>query len=102
VKIDIPSLLVHLRARHVEEARRTRRRPSAEAVAMAAASWVLADPRRYGAAQQAGRPGRALSRGGRIGALPPPLSAWTRARDAPAPPARTFRQWWRESGRERS
>jgi L-lactate dehydrogenase complex protein LldF len=102
VKIDIPSLLVYLRARHVEEARRARRRPSAEAVAMAAASWVMADPRRYGAAQQAGKPGRALGRGGRIRALPPPLSAWTRARDAPAPPARTFRQWWRESGRERS
>ena len=88
VKIDIPSLLVYLRARHVEEARRARRRPSAEAVTMAAAAWVLADPRRYGAAQQAGRPGRALGRGGRIRALPPPLSAWTGARDAPAPPPR--------------
>ena len=45
---------------------------------MAAASWVMADPRRYAAAQRAGRSGRALSRGGRIRALPPPLSAWTR------------------------
>ena len=78
------------------------RRPSAEAVAMAAASWVMADPRRYGAAQQAGKPGRALGRGGRIRALPPPLSAWTRARDAARPAGQTFRQWWRESGRERS
>ena len=102
VKIDIPSLLVYLRARHVEEHREEHRVPSTEAVTMAAASWVMADPRRYAAAQRAGRSGRALSRGGRIRALPPPLSAWTRARDAPAPPARTFRQWWRESGRERS
>src|SRR5580692_6311751 len=102
VKIDIPSLLVYLRARHVEEHREHHRVPSPEAVAMAAASWVMADPRRYAAAQRAGRSGRALSRGGRIRALPPPLSAWTRARDAPAPPARTFRQWWRESGRGRS
>jgi L-lactate dehydrogenase complex protein LldF len=102
VKIDIPSLLVYLRARHVEEHREEHRVPSPEAVTMAAASWVMADPRRYAAAQRAGRSGRALSRGGRIRALPPPLSAWTRARDAPAPPARTFRQWWRESGRERS
>jgi L-lactate dehydrogenase complex protein LldF len=99
VKIDIPSLLVYLRARHVEESRRDHRVPSPEAVTMAAASWVMADPRRYAAAQRAGRSGRALSRGGRIRSLPPPLSAWTRARDAPAPPARTFRQWWRESGR---
>jgi L-lactate dehydrogenase complex protein LldF len=102
VKIDIPSLLVYLRARHVEEAQRAHRLPRAEEVTMAAASWVMADPRRYGAAQRAGRPGRALSRGGRIRALPPPLSAWTRARDAPVPPAQTFRQWWRESGRGRS
>ena len=102
VKIDIPSLLVHLRARHVEEVRRDHRRPSAEAITMAAAAWVMADPGRYAAAQRAGRSGRVLSRGGRISALPPPLSAGTRARDAPAPPARTFRQWWRESGRERS
>jgi L-lactate dehydrogenase complex protein LldF len=102
VKIDIPSLLVYLRARHAEAARSARRVPSAEAVTMAAASWVMADPRRYGAAQQAGRAGRVLSRGGRIRALPPPLSGWTRARDVPVPPARTFRQWWRESGRPRS
>ncbi len=100
VKIDIPTLLVHLRARHVEEARRTHRLPRAEAVTMAAASWIMADPRRYAAAQRAGRSGRLLSRGGRISALPPPLSAWTRARDVPAPPARTFREWWRDSHQE--
>jgi L-lactate dehydrogenase complex protein LldF len=100
VKIDIPTVLVHLRARHVEEARRTHRLPRAEAVTMAAASWVMADPRRYAAAQRAGRSGRLLSRGGRISALPPPLSAWTRARDVPAPPARTFREWWRDSHQE--
>jgi L-lactate dehydrogenase complex protein LldF len=92
VRIDIPSLLVHLRARHVEEAARDRRLPTAEAVAMAAASWVMASPGRYAAAQRAGR---ALGRGGRIRRLPPPLSAWTAARDVPAPPAQTFREWWR-------
>jgi L-lactate dehydrogenase complex protein LldF len=95
VRIDIPSILVHLRARHVEEAARARRVPSAEAVAMAAASWVMASPARYAAAQRGGRAGRALGRGGRIRRLPPPLSAWTAARDVPTPPARTFREWWR-------
>jgi L-lactate dehydrogenase complex protein LldF len=95
VRIDIPSILVHLRARHVEEAARARRVPSAEAVAMAAASWVMASPGRYAAAQRGGRAGRSLRRGGRIRRLPPPLSAWTAARDAPAPPAQTFREWWR-------
>jgi L-lactate dehydrogenase complex protein LldF len=95
VKIDIPSLLVHLRARHVDEAADTRRVPSPEAVTMAAASWVMARPRRYEAAQRGGQAGRLLGRGGRIRRLPPPLSAWTAARDAPEPPAQTFRQWWR-------
>lgn len=96
VKIDIPSLLVHLRARHVETAARQRRAPAPEAVAMAAAAWVMASPARYQAAQRAGRLGRVLSRRGRIRRLPPPLAAWTLARDAPAPPARTFREWWRD------
>ena len=95
VRIDSPSLLVHLGARHVEEAARDRPVPGAEAVAMAAASWVMASPARYAAAQRAGRSGRVLRRGGRIRWLPPPLSAWTAARDAPAPPAQTFREWWR-------
>ena len=90
VKIDIPSLLVHLRARHVEAA--GRRTP--EAITMAAASWVMASPARWGAAQNASRLGRMLGRGGLTRRRPPPLSGWTAARDAPAPPAQTFRQWW--------
>ena len=90
VKIDIPSLLVHLRARHVEAAGHR----SPEAITMAAASWVMASPARWGAAQNASRLGRMLGRGGRIRRLPRPLSGWTAARDAPVPPAQTFRQWW--------
>jgi L-lactate dehydrogenase complex protein LldF len=100
VKIDIPSLLVHLRARHVAEASGAHRLPSAEAVTMAAASWVMASPRRYAAAQRAGSAGRLISRRGAITALPPPLAAWTRTRDAPVPPRQTFRQWWRTEHRE--
>ncbi|HEY6274969.1 MAG TPA: LutB/LldF family L-lactate oxidation iron-sulfur protein [Streptosporangiaceae bacterium] len=95
VKIDIPTVLVHLRARHVEEAADGHRVPSPEAVTMAAAAWVMASPARWAAAQRASRLGRALGRGGRIRRLPPPLSGWTTARDAPSPPAQTFREWWR-------
>ncbi|HEX5190977.1 MAG TPA: LutB/LldF family L-lactate oxidation iron-sulfur protein [Streptosporangiaceae bacterium] len=95
VKIDIPSILVHLRARHVEEAARTSRVPSPEAVTMAAAAWAMSDPARFAAAQRGGRFGRLLGRRGAIRRLPPPLSGWTRARDAPVPPSETFRQWWR-------
>jgi L-lactate dehydrogenase complex protein LldF len=100
VKIDIPSLLVNLRAEHVETYRAEHRIPTAEAVAMAAASWIMSDPRRWAAAQAASRAGRLIARGDRdrggrrIRSLPPPLSAWTGARDAPEPPPETFRQWW--------
>jgi L-lactate dehydrogenase complex protein LldF len=93
VRIDIPSLLVRLRAQHVDANRGGV--PSAEAVAMAAASWVMSTPGRFGAAETASRLGRLLGRStGRISTLPPPLSAWTASRDVPRPPEETFRQWW--------
>jgi L-lactate dehydrogenase complex protein LldF len=95
VRIDIPSLLVRLRARHVDEQRSAHRVPSAEALSMAAAAWVMASPTRFAAAEKASRAARLLGRSaGRISALPPPLSAWTASRDAPRPPAETFREWW--------
>ncbi len=95
VRIDIPAMLVHLRARHVEE-RAERTVPSAEAVAMAAMSWVMAKPARFRGAERLMRLGRILGRrDDRITALPPPLSAWTASRDLPRPPATTFREWWR-------
>jgi L-lactate utilization protein LutB len=101
VKIDIPSVLVHLRARHVGAARHAHRLPGPEAITMAAASWVMADPGRFATAQRAAKLGRALGRGGRIRTLPPPLSGWTEARDMPVPAAMTFREWWRhEHSRE--
>jgi L-lactate dehydrogenase complex protein LldF len=102
VRIDIPSMLVHLRARHVEEHAGRHRVPSPEAVAMAVAAWAMGDPGRFAAAQKASRVGRLLARGrGRISSLPPPLSAWTASRDLPAPPTQTFRQWWASRGAQR-
>ena len=96
VRIDIPSILVHLRARHVEEAASA---PGAQRRGGRHGGRGLGDGQpgqvRGSAARRPGRAGL-LGRGGRIRRLPPPLSAWTAARDAPAPPARTFRQWWRQ------
>jgi L-lactate dehydrogenase complex protein LldF len=92
VRIDIPTILVHLRTRHVEAASRV----SPEAVAMAAAAFVLAGRRRFAFGERLLRVGRLLGqRRGRIRRLPPPLSAWTASRDAPRPPEQSFRQWWR-------
>lgn len=101
VKIDLPALLVRLRAEHVERAGATRARPTSEAVAMSAAGAVMASPARFAAAGRAVGLGRPLLRRGRLRLpLPPPLNGWTASRDVPDPPAETFRQWWaRERGR---
>jgi L-lactate dehydrogenase complex protein LldF len=104
VKIDIPSILVDLRAQHVEARADTSLLPSLEAVAMKAAAVAMADPRKWSLAQGTSRAGRLLGRrrdgaDRRITALPPPMSAWTSSRDLPLPPEETFRQWW---ARERS
>jgi L-lactate dehydrogenase complex protein LldF len=102
VKIDIPSILVHLRARHVEEAASASRVPGAEAATMAVAAWAMSSPARFAAAQRSASLGRVLGRAGKIRRLPTPLSGWTTARDAPVPPARTFRQWWQHEHKEPS
>ena len=94
VKIDIPSMLVQLRAEHVEQARANHPMPTPEALAMAAAAFVMARPRVFDRATRLLGLGRLFARRGRIRALPFPLSAWTSSRDAPSPPAQTFRQWW--------
>ena len=93
VRIDIPAVLVDLRRQHVE-AVAEKSVPSAESVAMAAAAWTMGDAKRFRLAGRAGRFGRLFARRGRIGTLPPPLSAWTRSRDVPTPPTETFRDWW--------
>jgi L-lactate dehydrogenase complex protein LldF len=96
VKIDIPALLVELRTRHVEMARSTRHgRPDGEAVAMAAAAYVMSRPRRFARAGKLSRLGRVLLRHGRSRLpLPEALAAWSASRDLPTPPTETFREWW--------
>jgi L-lactate dehydrogenase complex protein LldF len=99
VKIDIPSVLVHLRGRVVREAKGDgwRAKLAAERLSMRAMARTFNSRRRYEAAQRAARIGAwPLSRDGRVErSLPGPLRGWTRSRDIPAPAAETFRDWWR-------
>jgi L-lactate dehydrogenase complex protein LldF len=77
VKIDIPRVLLHLRAAAVRVAA-----PRPERLVMRAVAWVFAERRRFVLAQRLGRLlQRPFVREGRIRRLPPPLSAWTRTRD---------------------
>jgi L-lactate dehydrogenase complex protein LldF len=94
VKIDIPSLLVHLRGRVVRETRAGR---TLEARTMRTLARVLGSRRRYEAAQRVGRIGqRPVVHDGTIERLPGPLRAWTSFRDLRPLPQQTFREWWRE------
>ncbi|WP_230884063.1 lactate utilization protein B [Planomonospora sp. ID82291] len=82
VAIDIPEVLVHLRAKAPH--------PRAERLAMRAAGWVLDRPVRLARAQRlSGRLRRFVPR-----RLPGPAAAWTDTRDIPDIPAESFRDWW--------
>ena len=93
VKIDIPKLLIHLRARTIRE----QGGPKSEAFAMSVLARTFQHRRRYEAAQKLAALGsRPLSKDGRIEArLPGPLKGWTQVRDLPAVPQESFRDWWR-------
>jgi L-lactate dehydrogenase complex protein LldF len=93
VRIDIPEVLVHLRAKSVA----AKGKFGGESAGMTALAWILGSPKRYEAAQKAGSLARLLGRDGRISNLPWPGSKWTNSRDLPAPPKESFRAWWRRT-----
>ena len=89
VKIEIPSLLVHLRGRVIRE---QKSRLSPEALAMRTVAGVFGAQPRYERAQKLARLGRGpIARA----ALP----GWSAMRELPDPPKQTFREWWRTRSR---
>ncbi len=90
VKIDIPAVLLHLRARAVAATS-----DRSERLAMKTAGWVFASARRLVWAERIGRLAqRPFVRGGTIPRLPWPLSAWTRTREMRPLAQESFRDWW--------
>ena len=85
VKIDIPAVLLHLRAEVVRKAGST-----PERAAMRGLARVFGSARRYERAQ---RLARLLQRPARR--LPGPLSKWRRTRELQPVPKESFRDWWR-------
>jgi L-lactate dehydrogenase complex protein LldF len=96
VKIDIPSILVHERARAVAaDGSRL------EGLVMRRLARILLDRRRYERAQGLGRAlQRPAVRRGKVRWFVGPLRGWGSSRELPALPSETFREWWerRERG----
>jgi len=97
VKIDIPKILVHLRAKDVDQRRETRGQfHGTWDVAMQGMSRLMSSPRAYDATVRASRLAGLLKRHGNIGRLPsalPVIPGWTDHRDLPTP-HESFRSWW--------
>jgi L-lactate dehydrogenase complex protein LldF len=90
VKIDLPGLLVKLRVQ-------TRaRQPLGKRLGMNVWKWLIQSPALFGWGQRVLRwmlpGGDAGWTGGGFG----PVGEWTKVRDLPPPPKRTFRERWRE------
>jgi L-lactate dehydrogenase complex protein LldF len=117
VRIDIPRVLLHLRATVTSQARlRQNRRHRGERAVMDVAGATFAKPARLAAAQRLGGAlfgralfrralfGRALfgrARGSRLPGLrlrgPGWIGAWFGARDMAPPASESFRAWWRRT-----
>lgn len=113
VKIDIPELLLHLRAQIVEspenETRETdapKKRRRLERLTFRMWAATMTRPRLYVLIGRVFRVlQRLLMRGGKIrkagaaiSALAPPLAAWTNTRDLRPIESQTFRELWRDRG----
>jgi L-lactate dehydrogenase complex protein LldF len=95
VKIDLPRLLLDLRA----DAVRANESPWFERQAMHGFATMMQSRRLYESAAGAGGFGTSILgmlSGGAVRHLPPPFNEWTRSRDFPVLPRRTFRRQWAE------
>lgn len=92
VRIDIPRMLLSLRAKGVEEGRA----PSWIARGIGMFNRMAARPWLFRAAGRAAAIGtRVLASSGWIRRLPGPLRGWTQSRDFPAMPAESFHDRWK-------
>jgi len=98
VKIDIPRILLELRA----EVKKAEARDGAgrlERLAFRVWAWVMRHPRIYEMAGMAAASLAPSESAGWVRSAPVnmgPLRAWLSQRDLPPPPAKSFRQMWRE------
>jgi L-lactate dehydrogenase complex protein LldF len=102
VKINIPEVLIELRARVVNRERKDRARFfDPMYLGMRFANWVLTDSKRFRMAQRFGRSALRPFTGkdGWIHSLPSLGSRWTMTRDLRGLPRQSFRDWWSARGK---
>lgn len=91
VRLDIPRMLLTLRARATE----AQPPPLSLRLGIRTFGWIAPRPALYRTFAAAARLGlRLLGRDGWIRRAPGPAAGWTRVRDLRAPAARTFQQQW--------
>jgi len=96
VKINIPEILVHLRGEDVDSKRGQKRLPTQMDLLMKGGSWALGKGRNMGLVEKALPLGKlAAGPDKKIKRLPGIAGKWTYSRDIPAPPAKSFRDWWK-------
>lgn len=106
VKIDIPELLLHLRAEITDGSANTekRSRKFGEGLAFRLYGFLWSDARKYRFGMKAGRlfqkllvrNGKIKKQGDVISRLMPPLTNWNARRDAPPLAPKSFREHWRD------
>jgi L-lactate dehydrogenase complex protein LldF len=95
VKVPIPEMLLHLRAKAVQE--RSLSGSSWERYFVRGFAWSMGGPRRMESMRAGSRVLLApLSRKERVKRLPVPVSGWTMWRWFPRPAGRSFRSLWRQ------
>jgi L-lactate dehydrogenase complex protein LldF len=91
VKINIPEILIHLRGRIVANGDA----PLIEKLSMKVAAFALSDGDRLAAVQKLARVAQwPFEKNGLLHHLPGLIGKWTEARDLPALPKESFREWW--------
>lgn len=95
VKINIPEILVHLRGEDVDAKRETHKIPTQMDLLMKGGSWALGKGKNIGLLEKALPLGRLMAgKDKKIKKLPGIAAGWTQSRDIPAPPNKSFRDWW--------
>ncbi len=105
VKINIPEVLIHLRAKVVERDQATiAGKFGLWNIGMQTAAAVFDNGDRFGLAQRLGRVGQLpfVEKSGFIEHLPLMMSGWTQTRDLAPLPRQSFREWWKEREKSKS